>query len=296
MYGWWGSRCKCAVYFGSMFPLASLGLSPFLIASFAFGLGAIIGSFLNVLIYRFHTGRSLSGRSHCLSCAHSLSPFELVPIVSYLALRGRCAHCGSFFTARYMLVELLTASLFAAGTLLFTDLLFIFIWWLVCAILVVIVVYDIRHLIIPDELVLALVVVALLQFGYQWYLGKGLWSIGIDVLAAAIGSGFFFMLWWFSKGRWLGFGDVKLAFPLGLLVGAGGVFSMVVVSFWVGAIVSVGILGLATLLRRLRGKLPVHLRLPTLTMKSAVPFAPFLVAGCLWVLLFGIDVLALFRI
>jgi len=78
----------------------------------AFGFGIIIGSFLNVYLYRFHTGKSLSGSSHCLSCATPLKFYELVPLFSYLFLRGRCRTCSSLVPSRYFLVELLTGILF----------------------------------------------------------------------------------------------------------------------------------------------------------------------------------------
>ena len=68
----------------------TLALSPLLVGFYLFGLGAIIGSFLNVVIYRFHTGKSLSGNSHCLSCGQGLRWYVLFPVFSYLALQGRC--------------------------------------------------------------------------------------------------------------------------------------------------------------------------------------------------------------
>jgi len=81
----------------------------------AFGFGVIIGSFLNVLIYRFHTGKSLSGHSHCLSCGTRLCWFELLPLVSYLGLRGRCRTCGCRIPNRYFLVEFATGMAFVGA-------------------------------------------------------------------------------------------------------------------------------------------------------------------------------------
>ncbi len=112
--------------------------------------------------------------------------------------------------------------------------------------------------------------------------------------AAFVVTGFFFLLWYVSGGRWLGFGDAKLSFPLALLVGSAGAFSMVVLSFWVGAGVSLALLGLGVLAKRLRGKTTVWFAGGALTMKSAVPFAPFLVAGALLVFFYHVDVLSLF--
>lgn len=257
----------------------------------AFGFGLIIGSFLNVYIYRFHTGKSLSGHSHCLSCGTTLRFFELFPIISYLGLRGRCRSCGCGIPVRYFLVELLTALLFASVLFVTTIPLEILFYWTVLSILVVIVVYDIRHFIIPDSLTFSLVGLMALWFLYRFWLGVPLSVLGTDVFAALAGAGFFFFLWFISRGRWLGFGDVKLAFPLGLMVGAPFVFSMIVTSFWIGAAISVTLVGLS---RLERGKLYLRFATPKLTIKSVVPFAPFLIAGCLLVFFTHLNVLTLF--
>lgn len=91
-----------------------------------------------------------------------------------------------------------------------------------------------------------------------------------------------------SKGKWIGFGDVKLALPFGLIVGLEGVFSMVVFSFWIGALVSVTLLGLERLSKR--GKVRLHFLSSPLTIKSEVPFAPFFISGFLLVQLLHADI------
>jgi prepilin signal peptidase PulO-like enzyme (type II secretory pathway) len=97
-------------------------------------------------------------------------------------------------------------------------------------------------------------------------------------IGAGFGAAFFFWgLWYVSKGRWIGFGDAKLALPLGMLVGIGDVFSMVVFSFWIGAGVSLVLLGIQKLLKR--GKTSLRFLSTPITMKSEVPFAPFLILG-----------------
>ena len=257
----------------------------------ALGFGLIIGSFLNVWIYRFHTGKSLSGHSHCLSCGTTLRFYELFPLVSYLSLRGRCRTCGCGIPIRYFLVELLTAFLFASVLFVTTVALEILFYWIVLSILVVIVVYDMRHFIIPDSLTLSLSLLMVGWFLYRFWLGVPLATLGTDVFAALAGVGFFFFLWFVSKGRWLGFGDVKLAFPLGLMVGSALVFSMIVTSFWIGAAISIALVGLS---RIERGKLYLRFATPKLTIKSVVPFAPFLIAGCLLIFFTKLNVLSLF--
>ncbi len=257
-----------------------------------FILGAIIGSFLNVYIYRFHTGKSISGNSHCLSCGVSLRWFELFPIFSYLAIRGRCRHCHSKVPVRYFLVELLTACLFVLALTLTSVYSELFLIWFISAVLVVILTYDFHHFIIPDSLTITFTVLVFLLAGHSYLVYGRTWElIGTDVLSALIGSSFFLFLWFISKGKWLGFGDVKLAFPLGLLVGASSVFSFVVMSFWVGAIISLAILGLQ---RIRRGKSHLRLVSQAYTMKSEVPFAPFLIAGALIIFFTKINVLSFF--
>ncbi len=258
---------------------------------FVFVFGLIIGSFLNVYIYRFHTGKSLAGSSHCLSCGRSLRPYELVPVLSYVFLRGRCRTCGSYVPVRYLLVELLTGALFLMSYLTatsYTELAFFFV---VTTLMVVISVYDMRHFIIPDSLTIALTVSTVVWYGYQVYEGVPVMALLPAFGAALAGAGFFFLLWFVSKGAWLGFGDVKLAIPLGLIVGPSLVFSMIVYSFWIGAFVSVLLVGFAKIMR---GQLRLRNRLVNLTMKSVIPFAPFMIAGCLLALFTNHNVLSLF--
>ena len=261
------------------------------IASISFVFGVIIGSFLNVYIYRFHTGKSLMGHSHCLSCGTGLKPYELVPLFSYLGLLGKCRTCRSYIPSRYFLVELITGLLFAGVVLTATDVILMFHTLFFVSVLVVIAVYDMYHMIIPDELVAALLVVVISNQLYLHILGLPMSLFGWNILAALLGSLFFLLLWRVSKGTWIGFGDVKLVIPLALFVGYTAVFSMIVLSFWIGAIVGLLILGVQKL---------QHLRQPYLrflptefTMKSAVPFAPFLILGFLAVLFFQIDVISL---
>lgn len=257
----------------------------------AFGFGAIIGSFLNVYIYRFHTGKSLTGHSHCLSCGEQLRWFELFPIVSYLVIQGRCRHCKARVPVRYFLVELLTAVLFAFSLTVTTSFVGIGILWLIASILVVIITYDYYHFIIPDSLTIALTLSVVAWTGFEIAQGMKLDALSLDVISAVIGSGFFAFLWLLGKGKWLGFGDVKLAFPLSLLVGAGNVFSFIVLSFWIGAGVSILLLAWQ---RFGRGKSHLRLLSTTITMKSAVPFAPFLIAGALITFFTHVNVLTLF--
>lgn len=244
-----------------------------------------------MVIYRLHTGKSLSGQSHCLSCGKSLSWYDLFPVFSYFFLAGRCRQCGCRFTVRYALVEILTGVLFVASLYMVEAMLPLLLLWSIMSILVVITVYDLRHFIIPDVLTVLLTIATVSYLFLITPVNTDYLLYVDDVLAALAGAGFLFLLWWVSNGQWLGFGDVKLAFPLGLLVGAELVFSFIVWSFWIGAGVSVLLLLLG---KMVRGKLRLPFLPSSLTIKSTVPFAPFLIAGCLLVFFLHIHVLTLF--
>ena len=263
--------------------------------SIVFCLGLIIGSFLNVVIYRYHTGKSLNGHSHCLSCGVPLKWYELFPLVSYLSLRGRCNTCGCTIPARYFIVEIVTA---AAFLLTFLAMSFTLLWGVavvLVAVLIVISVYDIHHMVIPDELTLTLCVLGIL---YYVALYSGQWDMSVFLLHVASGIGafaFYGGLWLVSKGRWIGFGDAKLAIPLGFMLGVPSVLSFIVFSFWIGAVVSIALLVFPAFLLMVRkcyttGSI-VKMK-KSLTMKSEVPFAPFMIAAFLVVLVYQADVIS----
>lgn len=267
-----------------MFPIEFV-----VIVTFVFGV--IIGSFLNVYLYRLHTGKSLMGQSHCLSCGTPLRPYELVPLFSYLALRGRCRTCRSYIPSRYFLVELLTGLLFVGVVLVASDIFSLIHFLIIVSLLVVIAVYDLYHMIIPDELTGALTVVVLSHQLYLMIVGYPVLAFAYSIVGALFASLFLLLLWRFSRGTWIGFGDVKLIIPLALSVGYGAVFSMTVLAFWIGAAVGVSLLAWQHIRRR--GQPHLRFLSQELTMRSAVPFAPFLILGYLTVLFFGIDVVAL---
>ncbi len=254
-----------------------------------FILGAIIGSFLNVVLYRLHTGKSLNGRSHCLTCQKTLHWYELFPIVSYLIQGGKCRGCLAYIPSRYLFVELLTAILFVTVWYVYSgDVIMTGFYLILVSVCVLILVYDIRHTIIPNELVLIIGVVAVGLLGYEYTQVASVSGIAWRIVAGLCASFFFFGLWYISKGRWIGLGDAKLALPLGVIVGIGGVFSMVVLSFWIGAGISLALLGTERLLKR--GKPSLHFLGTPLTIKSEVPFAPFLIFAFLLVQLFHADI------
>ncbi|HEY4515241.1 MAG TPA: prepilin peptidase [Candidatus Paceibacterota bacterium] len=229
--------------------------------------GLCIGSFLNVVIFRLNTGRSIGGRSRCLSCSHILSPIDLVPVLSYLCFRGRCRYCKARINIQYPVVELSTAIVFVLIVWRFPELsLFgLLVLTAMCADLIAILVYDLRHKIIPDQLVYAFIVLAML--GHYSIAGTIFTWAGPALFAL------FALIWLVSRGKWMGFGDAKLVLGIGFLLGPEIAFTAMLLAFWSGAIV--GIIGL--LVKR-----------SSLTMKSEIPFAPFLILATLWQLFFPI--------
>ncbi len=256
-------------------------------------LGAIIGSFLNVVILRMNTGRGLNGRSGCLSCNKQLHWHELIPVVSFFALKTRCAGCKSKVSWQYPLVEISTALIFFGvflkqlpiienvPVLGIIQLIFYLIIW---SILVVIFVYDLRHTIIPNSLVYVFsslaFVLTLITIPYDFWLK---FPYYFDVFAGFIFFIPFFLLWFFSGGRWIGLGDGKLAIGIGFLLGFVSGLSAIILAFWIGAIYAI----LLMLVSRL------NIKGHNITIKSEIPFAPFLIIGTLILFFVPLDVLGL---
>jgi prepilin signal peptidase PulO-like enzyme (type II secretory pathway) len=157
-----------------------MALSPFFVPV-SFLLGLIVGSFANVLILRYGTGRGMGGRSSCPSCGRALRWFELIPVASFLFQRERCRACGGRISPQYVIVELVFGFLFALSALYTMGFVhfgagyeFLLAGWASSFLLVSIAVYDLKHFIIPDGMAYAFMVVA---FAWGWfYQGWGLRS------------------------------------------------------------------------------------------------------------------------
>jgi prepilin signal peptidase PulO-like enzyme (type II secretory pathway) len=197
--------------------------------------GLAVGSFLNVVIYRLPRKLSVVwGRSFCPRCKKKVSWFDNVPLLSFILLKGRCRACHSPISWRYPVVELLTAVLFVLGARPYLSNLRIAelgLTLILFSSLVVIFFIDLEHQIIPDEILLPVIVL----FFLRSLLTSNYW-----LLAAALGASLFlFLIWFVTKGKGMGFGDVKLAFLMGLVLG----FPKIVVAFYLafltGAIIGV---------------------------------------------------------
>ena len=233
-----------------------------------------MGSFLNCLIYRTETKKSfLRGRSFCPKCHHKLSFFDLIPVFSFFVLGGKCRYCHKKISWQYPLVEISTGLIFLQifnsqfSILNFQNLINLCLLLLVSCFLILIFVYDLKHYIIPDKFIYPAIGAGLI-FSFR---NVNFYS---SLLAGGGLAGFFFLIWLVSRGRWIGFGDVKLGFLIGLLVGFPNVFVALCSASFIGAIMGIGL--------TLKGKK---------TMKSQVPFGPFLVLGTFIALFWGREII-----
>ena len=276
-----------------------------LVILLSFLFGAIIGSFLNVLTIRYNTGKGMGGRSACMTCGVKLKWYELIPVVSYFFQGGRCTNCGSRVAWQYPAVEILTGIVFSSvfykywlfcqpffdfapetsspNIFLFFIVVMTFIsvalWLIPFSFLIFIVVYDIRHKIIPNGagwfLIFFALAVSFLEVFLTWPHTQIPWvhlSAG-PLLALPLA-----LLWFFSRGRAMGFGDAKLALATGWLLGLAQGVSALLIAFWIGGVVSIYLL-----VRRKSG----------FSMKSEIPFAPFLVLGIFISFFFNVDLFGL---
>lgn len=310
---------------------------------FIFIFGTIVGSFLNVVIFRYNTGRSIlglggrlaspersggglwprGGGSFCPSCAKKLSWYELIPLLSFIIQGGKCRKCKSRISWQYPIVELTTGLVFAAifwkfltfnlslnkfgipsviegqlSTFNLIGLLYLILTLLIFSLLIVIAAYDIRHKIIPDKLVWFFVILALLSpllpalrsFSEGGVVG----NLGLHMLSGFLLAVPFALLWFFSKGRLMGLGDAKLSLGIGFLLGLSGGAAALILAFWTGAIISI----LLIIFSRLSASVLrfSSASVPRLTIKSEIPFAPFLILSTFLAFLFDIDILSIIKL
>lgn len=236
---------------------------------FVFVLGLIFGSFLNALIWRLYHKKSIvQGRSQCPHCQHKLGFWDLIPLASFIFLQGRCRYCHAKISWQYPAVELASALGFLLigqmplgltekvwlGGLFFLSLL--------------IFVYDLKYLLIPDvAIILGVVWIA----GYVLLLNRG--QMISSLIAGLAASLFFFALYSLSQGRWLGGGDVKLGFLMGLFLGWPNILLALLLAYILGAIIGLGLL-----------------IFKKATLKSQVPFGPFLIAATVLVYVYGQEI------
>lgn len=245
-------------------------------------LGLALGSFVNAFAWRVHKKKDwVSDRSECDNCHHKLGALDLIPVVSWLMLHGKCRYCKKPIKDS-PLTELAVPTLFVASYFFWPqplegEGLVTFIFWLVFVVgFAALTVFDFRWFLLPNKIVFPLIGLAVLQLVIQVIFYDAAWR---DILGAVLGvtiiSGVFYVLFTVSKGTWIGFGDVKLGVVLGIL--AGGPMPAILLLF------VASVLGMLFSLRLVvTGKA---------SRKSYVPFGPFLLAGMIVVQLFGADII-----
>jgi leader peptidase (prepilin peptidase)/N-methyltransferase len=252
----------------------------FVIIFLAFCFGAIIGSFLNVVILRLPAGETLTGRSHCVKCNHTLGGLDLVPVLSFVFLKGRCRFCEAKISFRYFIVESITGLLFAAALIYLNPVSFagaalLLKYWLALSVLLAVFAIDFEHFLILDQVVFpaaALIFASNIILDLILHINiLSLYSHTVSgLLAAAVLWLLFFLVWFFSKGLWLGFGDVKLAALLGLILG----WPLILVGFMLAVILGGAV---SAFLLLFKGK----------TLKTRIPFGTFLALGTVFALFYG---------
>lgn len=266
-----------------MTPLAAPVLAFVLVFAGLFGL--VIGSFLNVVIHRVPAHVPLTRESRCPSCDHAIKPWQNVPVVAWLALRGRCAECGEPISPRYPLVELATGLAFVgvvwfflatAPTPMPATVVIIVAYLYFAAITIALALIDLDTHRLPNAIVLPAYVVSLLLLALACVQGAD-WSALLRAAAGgAILYAFYFVLRLIRPGG-MGGGDVKLAGVIGIFLAWLGWGSLIVGAF--AAFVFGGVFGLALMAARRAGR------------KTAIPFGPWMLAGA-WTGIFAGEAIA----
>jgi leader peptidase (prepilin peptidase)/N-methyltransferase len=251
--------------------------SIFIIYLLVFIFGTVIGSFLNVVIDRIPRNESIiKSRSHCEHCRRTLSWLDLIPVVSYIVLRGRCRYCHVHIGYYYPIVEALTGLLFLVVTVSlmpsmqttqFFDSHSILVWlyyYFLISCLIVIFFTDYKYGIIPFKVALFATIASLIYaLSVPFFLTHILTALGV--------FGFFLLLFLITRGKGLGFGDVVYAFLMGLVLGYPKIFVGLYVAFLTGAVVSLILVWTGR--KKMKG--------------GSIPFGPFLVGGTIIGLFWG---------
>jgi len=256
-------------------------------------LGLCLGSFINAFVFRLHEKNNkkyskvnlsiLNGRSICPNCKHELTPLDLIPLFSWISLKGKCRYCSNHISAQYPIVELITALLFLLSYIYWpyafgaSGMFLLCFWYVLLVGLISLAVYDFKWLILPNKLVLWMTVLWLMCLLIVNLLVDQFYGhLFLCLLSGLIIFGFFYLIFQVSNGKWIGGGDVKIGFLLGLIAAT--------------PINSLLIIFLASLLG-------TFYSLPSIVnkkrkMNSHIPFGPFLILATIAVFIFGARLVA----
>jgi len=232
-------------------------------------LGLAAGSFLNVVIYRLHVEKNfLKGRSYCPHCKHSLGIIDLVPIFSFIFLRGKCRYCQKKISWQYPLVEISTVLIYLLLYLKFGLSKEFIVYLIYSSFLIIIFVYDLRYYLILDKVTIPAIIIAFL--GGLFVLNITFFSLIWGALGAAV---FFLLQLAISKGRWIGGGDIRMGFLMGVMLGWKGLIMALVLAYFIGALVGICLV----VVKKKR-------------MSSEIPFGTFLSLATVIVILYGDEI------
>jgi prepilin signal peptidase PulO-like enzyme (type II secretory pathway) len=250
-----------------------------------FIIGLFVGSFLNVLADRLPRNESpIGGRSHCENCKKTLAWYDLIPLASFISLKGKCRYCHTSLSIYYPIIEIITGVLFVLSFLFvnrdssmyhvlsikYTSELLYYLF--IVSSLIIVFFADLKYGIIPDKVIFPAIIISLAYVILNTY-------YIIPILSAVGAFLFFLFLFLITKGRGMGFGDVKFAFLMGLFLGFPNIVVALYIAFLTGAIV--GCILIVWRKKKMLG--------------SSIPFGPFLVAGSLMAIFFGDFLIQNFR-
>ncbi len=235
-------------------------------------LGLCFGSFVNAAVWRIkHKKDLIRARSQCTHCHHTLAWYDLVPVLSWVALRGKCRNCKKPISIQYPLVEL-AVGLFFVGSYLFwpvalqglTAWVMFGLWLVAGVILAILFLYDLKWLILPNKLTYPLIGVGIISAMLHLITAENVSTVAFNIgFSVLVLSGLYLLIFIWSKGKWIGLGDVKLSLALGLLL-----------ADWRLALICLFLANLLGCVVVIPGML-VH----KLTRTSHIPFGPFLIIG-----------------
>lgn len=235
-----------------------------------FILGLFAGSFVNCVVYRIENNKSfVKERSFCPKCGKTLNWIDLIPVLGFLILRGKCRYCNQKISIHYPIIEIIVGILFVLfyfnipPVFLISNIIEVALSLIIFTLLVIIFIYDFKHFIIPNIIVYPAIVFSLLRLFFLFPLNSLFLKSISPYLLSGLGAALFFLsIFLISRGKWIGFGDVKLGLLMGLFLGFPNILLAFFLSFFFG-----GIIGVIMIILRLK------------EMKSEVPFAPFLIFG-----------------
>lgn len=230
--------------------------------------GLIIGSFLNSLIYRLPRKKTLLDRSRCTNCNKKIKWYDNLPIISFFILKGHCRNCKKKISWQYPIIEALTGILFLLVFLIYQNFLSVIYLLFLISLFILIAVIDLKYYIILDK---TIIIGVLAAFVYIFLFPQGCFkeiscSLLSSIKSITIFAGIFFLVFIISKGKWIGFGDVKLMALVGLIFGLKNSIDIFYLTFLIGLIVAIILLALK------KAKLKTEIPLGTILSSAVIMF------------------------